>query len=161
MKYGIFIHPFVEDPSKDDPTYGRVREGGPIEASQEGDNLEAFINNRKIIDDLGKDYRMMWNSDLWHAASRIRNSHPLDNFDFMITNIPRNPYARGLQLWNYGLSLGCFRDMKKNKPDMTIIAYTGAPKETRNWCRENGVYVIPRGRFGLDIELDDMKKIIQ
>jgi hypothetical protein len=161
MKYGIFIHPFVEDPSTGNPAYGRVRENGPIEASQEGANLEAHLNNRKIITELSKQYRVRWNSDFWYEADRIKRSDPLDNFDFMITHIPRNPLARTLELHDYGLSLGCFTELQKNKPEMVIITYTGAPRSVRKWCREQGIHVIHRDRFGLKIELYNIKDILQ
>ena|GEM_PF-5627677 len=87
-KYGLFVHPNVEDPSLGNPGFGRIKPGGPIECSEEGDALQKYLDNRNIIQELSKTYEMRWMNDFWYAASRIIKGDPLDRFDFMITNFP-------------------------------------------------------------------------
>ncbi|MBW3011513.1 hypothetical protein KY326_04815, partial [Candidatus Woesearchaeota archaeon] len=68
MKYGLYVHQFVEDPSHGDDSFGRVRPGGTIECSEDGSKLKQYIENRKVIEELSKEYRMSWHNSLVLAA---------------------------------------------------------------------------------------------
>ncbi|MBW2986264.1 hypothetical protein KY333_02740 [Candidatus Woesearchaeota archaeon] len=166
MKYILFVHPEVEDPSKENPSFGRIRPDGPIEASAEGHMLQRYFDNKTIIDDLLKDNNVNWEQGLWKAADKLTRSDPLNNFNVLITNCPPNelymPWARGEHdHLNYSRSLDCLSAIKKNKPDMKIIVYTGAPKVVRDKCNNLGAIVLHRDYFGLKIELSEIRKIIK
>lgn len=165
MKYILFVHPEVEDPGKGDPNFGRSRPNGPTTATEEGNRVQRFIENRMIIDDLLKDNRVYWEPGLWRAGDKLIRSDPLDDFDVLITNCPPNelqmPWAMGEKDYlNYSRSLDCLKAVKKNNPEMKIIVYTGAPKVVRDKCGELDVEVLHRDYFGLKIELEEIRRII-
>ena len=165
-KYILFVHPEVEDPGKGDPNFGRSKPNGQTTPTEEGNRVQQFIDNRTIIDDLLKDHRVYWEPGLWRAGDKLIRSDPIDKMDVLVTNCPPNeldmPWARGEQdHLNYSRSLDCLKAVKKNNPEMKIIVYTGAPKVVRDKCRELGVEVLHRERYGLKIELDAIRKIIK
>lgn len=166
MKYILFVHPEVEDPGKGDPNFGRSRPDGPTTPTKEGNRVQQFIDNKTIINDLLKDYRVYWEQGLWRAGDRLIRSDPIDQMDVLITNCPPNelqmPWAMGEKDYlNYSRSLDCLKAVKKNNPEMKIIVYTGAPTVVRKKCEKLRVNVLHRDRYGLKIELEEIRKIIK
>lgn len=193
-KYGLFVHPDVNDPGFGDPGFGRLEPGGRIACTEEGHALQRYLDNRKIIQELGRVYEMRWMNDFWYAASRIVRGDPLDRFDFLITNFPPRRDARELSARRgdklnalakgkspeerkrvfqefsksdheftdmlYEQSFKSLGEIQANLPDLLVILYTGAPEYVRSKCSDWGVEVLHRDRYGLNVELDELKRNI-
>lgn len=193
-KYGLFVHPNVNDPGFGDPCFGRLEPGGRIACTDEGRSLQRYLDNRKIIQELDRTYEVRWMNDFWYAASRIIRGDPLDRFDFLITNFPprrdaqelsvrrssrlnalakgKSPEERRMTLDDFSRGDNEFTDLlyeqsfkslgeiQANLPNLLVILYTGAPEYVRNKCRDLGVEVLHRDRYGLSIELDEIKRNI-
>jgi len=193
-KYGLFVHPDVNDPSFGNPSFGRLEPGGRIACSEEGHTLQRYLDNRKIIQELGRTCEMRWMNDFWYAASRIIRGDPLDRFDFLITNFPprrdarelsvrrgneinalakgKSPEERKMIFTDFSRSDTDFTDMlyeqsfkslgeiQANLPNLLVILYTGAPEYVRSKCRDLGVEVLHRDRYGLNVELGELKRNI-
>ncbi|MBW2972877.1 HEAT repeat domain-containing protein [Candidatus Woesearchaeota archaeon] len=121
-KYGLFVHPNVEDPSFKNSAFGRLEPSGRIACTENGHILQSYLDNRKIIQELSKTYEMRWMNDFWYAASRIIKGDPLDRFDFMITNFPPRRDATELSI--------------RRGDKLEALARGKSPEERRNIFQE-------------------------
>lgn len=163
MKYGLFVHQLVEDPGEGDPGFGRLR-NGEIECSEEGHQVKTYLDNLRIVKELRKEYNIFTLDKLALAVRRLSGSDPLDDYDFMITNVPPYSYRRRMssdERVNYAISLDALKKIRSVRPEMILIAYTGAPKVIRGACLELGAFVLHRERFGLDTEIQELKRMAE
>ncbi|MBD3259526.1 hypothetical protein GF371_02735 [Candidatus Woesearchaeota archaeon] len=191
MKKGLFVHTNVKDPGKNDPGFGRLPDGR-IECSAEGDAVKRYLENQKIIEELGRHYELHLCDNFWYAALRVTTS---DKFDFIVTNFPpredqdafvkdRRQRLDRMLAWKdegekeriaklfietegelterlYEKSVNCLKEIFEKNPSLKIIIYTGAYPVIRDKCKEIGAYMLSRGRYRLEIEIDELKNIIE
>jgi len=148
----LFSDELIEDPSNGNSEYGKIK------ASLEGSNMQRYRDNLQIMAELSKKYDL----NTYLHILEIK----LDEFKdaiCLITNLPRNNKNLMPELQYYEQTFSIIKYYKQCHQGTSVIAYSGAPKEILKTSIDRRIidYVIPRGRYGLEFEIEMIDRFIR